>query len=317
MQNNNDVNLGPVEGIARSLSLASKPREFIDDDSKFDNIASTIVNFTPINLDSIKLDEFFFRNLKPFVLPIFKRLVEQYTNLGVDYMYTLFKDIGIDLEDENGEIIKSLTPENQAKLNIMAKIIFNTYNNMLKDPKFQTELNEMISLIGEFLKKLEEAILVTLVETKQGVSKNINDFKPITKDILIASISTIMQAIITALAATGPLGALINIPNTISRASNRNVPKLVKFVDTIGEKIQVFSEKIDGVDDTVNTTIQPLLELNAKLNRFNEILRPMNDQLEKIQENEEKKEKEQEEKKDKSNPDQKESKNLGTKQNIS
>ena len=279
---NNNVNLGPVEDIANTLSIASKPKEFIDDDSNFDNIATNIVNLAPIDLNSIKLDEFLLRNLKPAALPIFKRLVEQYTNVGVEYMTQLFKDIGIDLEDENGEIITSLTPQNQEKINVMAKIIFNTYSNLLKDPKFQKEYNEMLQLTQQFIQKLEQAILVTLVEAKQGISKNINDFKPLTKELLVAGISTVMQAIITALATTGPIGAIINIPNTISRASNRNVPKIVNFVDKLGDKIKLFSDKIEGVDDTVNDTIKPLLELNAKLNRFNEILRPMNPEIEKL-----------------------------------
>ena len=280
MQNN--VNLGPVEDIAKTLAIASKPKEFIDNESNFDNIADNIVSLAPIDLNSVKLDEFLLRNLKPAALPIFRKLVEKYTNLGVEYMYQLFKDIGIDLEDENGQIITSLTPQNQEKLNIIAKIIFNTYSNLLKDPKFQKEFDEVLSLTTQFIEKLEQAILVTLVEAKQGISKNINDFKPLTKELLVAGISTVMQAIITALATTGPVGALVNIPNTISRASNRNVPKIVNFVDTLGDKIKVFSEKINGVDDTVNNTIQPLLELNAKLNRFNEILRPMNSQLEQL-----------------------------------
>ena len=279
---NNNVNLGPVEDIANTLSIASKPKEFIDDDSNFDNIATNIVNLAPIDLNSIKLDEFLLRNLKPAALPIFKRLVEQYTNVGVEYMTQLFKDIGIDLEDENGEIITSLTPQNQDKINVMAKIIFNTYSNLLKDPKFQKEYDEMLQLTQQFIQKLEQAILVTLVEAKQGISKNINDFKPLTKELLVAGISTVMQAIITALATTGPIGAIINIPNTISRASNRNVPKIVNFVDKLGDKIKLFSDKIEGVDDTVNDTIKPLLELNAKLNRFNEILRPMNPEIEKL-----------------------------------
>ena len=279
---NNNVNLGPVEDIANTLSIASKPKEFIDDDSNFDNIATNIVNLAPIDLNSIKLDEFLLRNLKPAALPIFKRLVEQYTNVGVEYMTQLFKDIGIDLEDENGEIITSLTPQNQEKINVMAKIIFNTYSNLLKDPKFQKEYDEMLQLTQQFIQKLEQAILVTLVEAKQGISKNINDFKPLTKELLVAGISTVMQAIITALATTGPIGAIINIPNTISRASNRNVPKIVNFVDKLGDKIKLFSDKIEGVDDTVNDTIKPLLELNAKLNRFNEILRPMNPEIEKL-----------------------------------
>ena len=279
---NNNVNLGPVEDIANTLSIASKPKEFIDDDSNFDNIATNIVNLAPIDLNSIKLDEFLLRNLKPAALPIFKRLVEQYTNVGVEYMTQLFKDIGIDLEDENGEIITSLTPQNQDKMNVMAKIIFNTYSNLLKDPKFQKEYDEMLQLTQQFIQKLEQAILVTLVEAKQGISKNINDFKPLTKELLVAGISTVMQAIITALATTGPIGAIINIPNTISRASNRNVPKIVNFVDKLGDKIKLFSDKIEGVDDTVNDTIKPLLELNAKLNRFNEILRPMNPEIEKL-----------------------------------
>ena len=279
---NNNVNLGPVEDIANTLSIASKPKEFIDDDSNFDNIATNIVNLAPIDLNSIKLDEFLLRNLKPAALPIFKRLVEQYTNVGVEYMTQLFKDIGIDLEDENGEIITSLTPQNQEKINVMAKIIFNTYSNLLKDPKFRKEYDEMLQLTQQFIQKLEQAILVTLVEAKQGISKNINDFKPLTKELLVAGISTVMQAIITALATTGPIGAIINIPNTISRASNRNVPKIVNFVDKLGDKIKLFSDKIEGVDDTVNDTIKPLLELNAKLNRFNEILRPMNPEIEKL-----------------------------------
>ena len=245
---NNNVNLGPVEDIANTLAIASKPKEFIDDDSNFDNIATNIVNLAPIDLNSIKLDEFLLRNLKPAALPIFKRLVEQYTNVGVEYMTQLFKDIGIDLEDENGEIITSLTPQNQQKINVMAKIIFNTYSNLLKDPKFQKEYNEMLQLTQQFIQKLEQAILVTLVETKQGISKNINDFKPLTKELLVAGISTIMQAIITALATTGPIGAIVNIPNTISRASNRNVPKIVNFVDKLGDKIKLFSDKIEGVD---------------------------------------------------------------------
>tara|TARA_B100001093_G_scaffold249833_1_gene239233 strand:+ start:3163 stop:4017 length:855 start_codon:yes stop_codon:yes gene_type:complete len=281
---NNNVNLGPVEDIANTLSIASKPKEFIDNDSNFDNIATGIVNLAPIDLNSIKLDEFLLRNLKPAALPIFKRLVEQYTNLGVEYMTQLFKDIGIDLEDENGEIITSLTPQNQDKINVMAKIIFNTYSNLIKDPKFQKEYDETLQLAQQFIQKLEQAILVTLVEAKQGISKNINDFKPITKELLVAGISTVMQAIITALATTGPIGAIINIPNTISRASNRNVPKIVNFVDKLGEKIKLFSDKIEGVDDTVNDTIKPLLELNAKLNRFNEILKPMNPEIEKLSE---------------------------------
>ena len=280
MQSN--VDLGPVEDIAKTLAIASKPKEIIDDDSKFDNIATNIVNLAPIDLNSVKLDEFLLRNLKPAALPIFKRLVEQYTNLGVEYMYQLFKDIGIDLEDENGEIITSLTPKNQDKLNVIAKIVFTSYSNLLKDPKFQKEFDEVLLLSKQFVEKLEQAILVTLVETKQGISKNINDFKPLTKELLVAAISTVMQAIITALATTGPIGALVNIPNTISRASNRNIPKIVNFVDTLGDKIKIFSEKINGVDDTVNTTIQPLLELNAKLNKFNEILRPMNSQIEQL-----------------------------------
>ncbi len=281
---NNNVNLGPVEDIANTLSIASKPKEFIDNDSNFDNIATGIVNLAPIDLNSIKLDEFLLRNLKPAALPIFKRLVEQYTNLGVEYMTQLFKDIGIDLEDENGEIITSLTPQNQDKINVMAKIIFNTYSNLIKDPKFQKEYDETLQLAQQFIQKLEQAILVTLVEAKQGISKNINDFKPITKELLVAGISTVMQAIITALATTGPIGAIINIPNTISRASNRNVPKIVNFVDKLGDKIKLFSDKIEGVDDTVNDTIKPLLELNAKLNRFNEILKPMNPEIEKLSE---------------------------------
>ena len=279
---NNNVNLGPIEDIANTLSIASKPKEFIDNDSNFDNIATGIVNLAPIDLNSIKLDEFLLRNLKPAALPIFKRLIEQYTNVGVEYMTQLFKDIGIDLEDENGEIITSLTPQNQDKINVMAKIIFNTYSNLLKDPKFQKEYDEMLQLTQQFIQKLEQAILVTLVEAKQGISKNINDFKPLTKELLVAGISTVMQAIITALATTGPIGAIINIPNTISRASNRNVPKIVNFVDKLGDKIKLFSDKIEGVDDTVNDTIKPLLELNAKLNRFNEILRPMNPEIEKL-----------------------------------
>tara|TARA_X000000950_G_scaffold270781_1_gene351006 strand:- start:397 stop:1251 length:855 start_codon:yes stop_codon:yes gene_type:complete len=280
MQSN--VDLGPVEDIAKTLAIASKPKEIIDDDSKFNNIATNIVNLAPIDLNSVKLDEFLLRNLKPAAIPIFKRLVEQYTNLGVEYMYQLFKDIGIDLEDENGEIITSLTPKNQDKLNVIAKIVFTSYSNLLKDPKFQKEFDEVLLLSKQFVEKLEQAILVTLVETKQGISKNINDFKPLTKELLVAAISTVMQAIITALATTGPIGALVNIPNTISRASNRNIPKIVNFVDTLGDKIKIFSEKINGVDDTVNTAIQPLLELNAKLNKFNEILRPMNSQIEQL-----------------------------------
>ena len=149
---NNNVNLGPVEDIANTLSIASKPKEFIDDDSNFDNIATNIVNLAPIDLNSIKLDEFLLRNLKPAALPIFKRLVEQYTNVGVEYMTQLFKDIGIDLEDENGEIITSLTPQNQDKINVMAKIIFNTYSNLLKDPKFQKEYDECFNLLNNLYK---------------------------------------------------------------------------------------------------------------------------------------------------------------------
>ena len=70
MQSN--VDLGPVEDIAKTLAIASKPKEIIDDDSKFDNIATNIVNLAPIDLNSVKLDEFLLRNLKPAAIPIFK-----------------------------------------------------------------------------------------------------------------------------------------------------------------------------------------------------------------------------------------------------
>ena len=56
------------------------------------------------------------RNLQIHALPLLRKILEQVTNMDVEYMFAILKKLDIDLESKDGKVLKILTVKNQQEL---------------------------------------------------------------------------------------------------------------------------------------------------------------------------------------------------------
>ena len=76
------------------------------------------------------------RNLQnSYALPLLRKILEQVTNMNVEYMFAILKKLDIDLESKDGKVLKILTVKNQQRVDILAKIIITVLEEYMSDPE--------------------------------------------------------------------------------------------------------------------------------------------------------------------------------------
>ena len=57
------------------------------------------------------------RNLQnSYALPLLRKILEQVTNMNVEYIFAILKKLDIDLESKDGKVLKMLTVKNQQRV---------------------------------------------------------------------------------------------------------------------------------------------------------------------------------------------------------
>ena len=76
------------------------------------------------------------RNLQnSYALPLLRKILEQVTNMNVEYIFAILKKLDIDLESKDGKVLKMLTVKNQQRVDILAKIIITVLEEYMSDPE--------------------------------------------------------------------------------------------------------------------------------------------------------------------------------------
>ena len=326
-ENNDKTDTKAIDGALTGLKIATWPNRQVDmaendatellvqNGTQILDTAGTVAKKTakvskPLLLKAV--DNAYMRNLQhSYALPLLRKILEQVTNMNVEYIFAILKKLDIDLESKDGKVLKILTVKNQQRVDILAKIIITVLEEYMSDPEKRKKLEELRDLLIQFIGESSKTLAITLGETSGVLNENLEQVKPVAKNFLFSGIGTVIE-VLTAAIFSIPVIAPLQLPYKLLKAVTLNIPKFLDLVDAVGDGASSVGKLVSARNKDLCKSMQPALASQDKLRDINKQIsdiinkvEPSNpvftnthmyDETDKIKEEEEKKKQQQKQK---------------------
>jgi len=242
-----------------------------------DKYASRIVDSAErygkkISIDKIKekLGEDLFRNLKQTSLKYFFDFVSKYSNTSIDIINDVFKSASIDLEEDG--LSGVLSAKNRMRGNILLMFLLDRLNFALTNEETRGKLLETTELLQKFANETFMAVITTLQENKQLLEDTMENFRPVIRDFIVTIVGAVIQGLMIAIAASGPIGAPANLWFQGSKVVNELAPKLGQFSDNVGTIIDKYDKMLASLSEKGEGPLQRFKDIKDKINGFTDML---------------------------------------------
>lgn len=298
-ENNNNSNTKLIDGALTGLKIATWPNRQVDmaENNATDLLiqnGTQILNTTgnvakktaklsqPLLLKAV--DNSYMRNLQhSYALPLLKKILQQVTNINVEYIFSILKKLDIDLESKDGTVLKILTVKNQKRVDVLAKIIVTVLEEYMTDPEKRKKLEELRDSLIEFIGESSKSLAVTLGETSGVLNENLEEVKPVAKNFLFSGIGTMIE-VLTAAVFSIPFIAPLQLPYKLLKAVTVNIPKFLDLVDAIGNGASSVGKLVSSRNKDLCKSMQPAIESQDKLRDIN---KQINEIINNVQESDE------------------------------
>ena len=225
-----------------------------------------------ISIDKIKekLGEDLFRNLKQTSLKYFFDFVSKYSNTSIDIINDVFKSASIDLEEDG--LSGVLSAKNRMRGNILLMFLLDRLNFALTNEETRGKLLETTELLQKFANETFMAVITTLQENKQLLEDTMENFRPVIRDFIVTIVGAVIQGLMIAIAASGPVGAPANLWFQGSKVVNELAPKLGQFADNVGTIIDKYDKMLASLSEKGEGPLQRFKDIKDKINGFTDML---------------------------------------------
>lgn len=225
-----------------------------------------------ITLDKIKekLGADLFRNLKQTSLKYFFDFVSKYSNTSIDIINDVFKSASIDLEEDG--LAGVLSAKNRVRGNVLLMFMLDRLNFALTNEETRSNLLETTELLQKFANETVMAIVTTLRENKQLLEDTMENFRPVIRDFIVTIVSAVIQGLMVAIAASGPVGAPANLWFQGSKVVNEIAPKLGKFSENVGNIIDKYDKMLASLSDKGEGPLTRFKEIKEKITGFTDMI---------------------------------------------
>ena len=250
--------------FSRSQELADKyANQLIDSAERFG---------TKISIDKIKekLGEDLFRNLKQTSLKYFFDFLSKYSNTSMDIINDVFKSASIDLEEDGFSGL--LSAKNRMRGNILLMFLLDRLNFALTNPETRQKLLETTELLKQFTNETFMAIITTLRENKEVLEQTMEQFRPIIKQFIVTTVSALIQGLMVAIAASGPIGAPANLFFQGTKVINEVAPKLGQFSENVGNIIEKYDKLLASLSNKGEGPLNQFKQMKEKVTDFTDMI---------------------------------------------
>ena len=250
--------------FSRSRELSDKyANQFVDSASRFGET---------ITLDKIKekLGADLFRNLKQTSLKYFFDFVSKYSNTSIDIINDIFKSASIDLEEDG--LAGVLSAKNRMRGNVILMFLLDRLNFALTNEETKGKLIETTELLQKFANETFMAIITTLRENKKLLEDTMENFRPVIKDFIVTVVSAVIQGLMVAIAASGPVGAPANLFFQGSKVVNEIAPKLGQFSENVGNIIDKYDKMLADLSDKGEGPLTRFKQIKEKITGFTDLI---------------------------------------------
>ena len=250
--------------FSRSRELSDKYAErIVDSGERYGKL---------ITIDKIKekLGADLFRNLKQTSLKYFFDFVSKYSNTSIDVINDVFKSASIDLEEDG--LAGVLSAKNRMRGNILLMFLLDRLNFALTNEETRGKLIETTELLQKFANETFMAIVTTLQENKQLLEDTMENFRPIIRDFIVTIVSSVIQGLMVAIAASGPVGAPANLWFQGSKVVNEVAPKLGQFAENVGNIIDKYDKMLASLSEKGEGPLQRFKEIKEKITGFTDMI---------------------------------------------
>ena len=225
-----------------------------------------------ITIDKIKekLGADLFRNLKQTSLKYFFDFVSKYSNTSIDVINDVFKSASIDLEEDG--LAGVLSAKNRMRGNILLMFLLDRLNFALTNEETRGKLIETTELLQKFANETVMAIVTTLQENKKLLEDTMENFRPIIRDFIVTIVSSVIQGLMVAIAASGPIGAPANLWFQGSKVVNEVAPKLGQFAENVGNIIDKYDKMLASLSEKGEGPLQRFKEIKEKITGFTDMI---------------------------------------------
>ena len=225
-----------------------------------------------ITIDKIKekLGADLFRNLKQTSLKYFFDFVSKYSNTSIDVINDVFKSASIDLEEDG--LAGVLSAKNRMRGNILLIFLLDRLNFALTNEETRGKLIETTELLQKFANETVMAIVTTLQENKKILEDTMENFRPIIRDFIVTIVSSVIQGLMVAIAASGPIGAPANLWFQGSKVVNEVAPKLGQFAENVGNIIDKYDKMLASLSEKGEGPLQQFKEIKEKITGFTDMI---------------------------------------------
>jgi hypothetical protein len=250
--------------FSRSRELADKyANQLIDSAERFGK---------KISIDKIKekLGEDLFRNLKQTSLKYFFDFLSKYSNTSMDIINDVFKSASIDLEEDGFSGL--LSAKNRMRGNILLMFLLDRLNFALTNPETRQKLLETTELLKQFTNETFMAIITTLRENKELLEQTMEQFRPIIKQFIVTTVSALIQGLMVAIAASGPVGAPANLFFQGTKVINEVAPKLGRFSENVGNIIEKYDKLLASLSNKGEGPLNQFKQMKEKVTDFTDMI---------------------------------------------
>jgi len=250
--------------FSRSRELADKyANQLIDSAERFGK---------KISIDKIKekLGEDLFRNLKQTSLKYFFDFLSKYSNTSMDIINDVFKSASIDLEEDGFSGL--LSAKNRMRGNILLMFLLDRLNFALTNPETRQKLLETTELLKQFTNETFMAIITTLRENKEVLEQTMEQFRPIIKQFIVTTVSALIQGLMVAIAASGPIGAPANLFFQGTKVINEVAPKLGQFSENVGNIIEKYDKLLASLSNKGEGPLNQFKQMKEKVTDFTDMI---------------------------------------------
>ena len=250
--------------FSRSQELADKyANQLIDSAERFGK---------KISIDKIKekLGEDLFRNLKQTSLKYFFDFLSKYSNTSMDIINDVFKSASIYLEEDGFSGL--LSAKNRMRGNILLMFLLDRLNFALTNPETRQKLLETTELLKQFTNETFMAIITTLRENKEVLEQTMEQFRPIIKQFIVTTVSALIQGLMVAIAASGPIGAPANLFFQGTKVINEVAPKLGQFSENVGNIIEKYDKLLAGLSNKGEGPLNQFKQMKEKVTDFTDMI---------------------------------------------
>ena len=145
-------------------------------------------------------------------------------------------------------------------------------NFALTNEETRGKLLETTELLQKFANETFMAVITTLQENKQLLEDTMENFRPVIRDFIVTIVGAVIQGLMIAIAASGPVGAPANLWFQGSKVVNELAPKLGQFSDNVGTIIDKYDKMLASLSEKGEGPLQRFKDIKDKINGFTDML---------------------------------------------